>query len=76
METHSLIGFKKTTVLDIEDFEDLALEHWNSFNNKTPKFNKDILQNFNVIQATHKNKTIGYILYICLNSYIVLITLL
>lgn len=65
---YRLIEFKKNTVKDIEDFEAIALEHWNSFKNEHPKFNKNILQNFNVIQTTHKNKTIGYILYICYNS--------
>lgn len=63
-----MIEFKQTNIKDIEDFDEIALEHWNSFNNKTPKFNKEILQNFNVIQARHKNKTIGYILYICFKS--------
>jgi GNAT superfamily N-acetyltransferase len=68
LEAYSLIEFKKNTIKDIEDFEDLASEHWNSFNNKPPKFNKDILQNFSVIQATHKSKTIGYILYVCFKA--------
>ena len=63
-----MIEFQKTTVTGIEDFDEIALEHWNSFNNASPKFNKQILQNFNVIQAKHKQKTIGYVLYICFSS--------
>ena len=68
MEAYSLIEFYKTNINDIEDFEELAQEHWNSFNNTQPKFNKQILQNFNVIQAKHKNRTVGYVLYLCFNS--------
>ena len=59
---------KLTNVLDIEDFDTIALEHWNSFKNNPPVFDKDILKNFNVVQALKDNKTIGYIIYLCFKS--------
>lgn len=63
-----MITFKYTNINDIPDFEELALEHWNHFKNKAPKFNKEILQNFDAIQALNNSKTVGYLLYACFKS--------
>ena len=59
-----MISFEFTTVDKLEDFDELGLEHWNSFNNKTPEFDKEFLKNFTVLQAKHNNRTIGYIFYL------------
>lgn len=60
MLTVSICSFE-----ELENFDSLSKEHWNSFNNKQPSFDKNILKNFNVIQAKDKeNDTVGYLLFI------------
>ena len=49
---------------DIQNFKDLAQEHWDSFQNKQPSFDLDVLNNFKAVQAKIENKTVGYILYL------------
>ena len=54
---------------DLHDFNVIAKEHWDSFKNKHPSFNKEILANFNVIRASDEdNNTAGYIFYLCFQS--------
>lgn len=53
----------------LHDFDVIAREHWDSFNNKTPCFNKEILSNFNVIRASDsEDNTVGYLFYLCFQS--------
>lgn len=55
--------------LDLPDFDEVANEHWKSFNNKFPKFDKDMLSRFPVIKAETKDgKTAGYLFYILFKS--------
>ena len=57
------------SIKELHDFDYIALEHWGSFNNKHPSFNKELLDNFNVIKASDKkDRTVGYIFYICFKS--------
>lgn len=59
----------KCSLADIEDFSELAKEHWNSFHNKQPTFDISLLSNFYVVRATDENKTVGYILYVLFKSF-------
>jgi GNAT superfamily N-acetyltransferase len=63
-----MIEVCKCSLEDIKNFDSIAKEHWDSFQNNTPTFNKDILCNFNVVQAKTKETTVGYILYILFKS--------
>ena len=51
------------TLDDIEDFDEIALEHWEYFKNKKPMFNKDYLGKLRVAIAKDEGKTIGYAFY-------------
>lgn len=63
-----MIEYVITSVNNIEDFDIIAKEHWDSFQNKHPKFDKDILSQFKVIQAKDKDTTVGYVLFIVFKS--------
>jgi GNAT superfamily N-acetyltransferase len=52
---------------DIENFDELAKEHWDSFNNKKPAFKKEFLRTGKVITA-RKNTVVGYLIYFVFNS--------
>lgn len=53
----------------LHDFDVIAREHWDSFDNKPPSFNKEILSNFNVIRAyDSEDNTVGYLFYLCFKS--------
>ena len=53
----------------LHDFDVIAKEHWDSFNNKEPQFNKELLANFSIVRASDKNNnTVGYIFYLCFHS--------
>jgi GNAT superfamily N-acetyltransferase len=53
----------------LHDFDEIAKEHWDSFNNKKPEFDKEILSNFNIIRAVDTdNTTVGYLFYLCFKS--------
>lgn len=51
------------TLDDIENFDEIALEHWEYFNNKKPMFNKDYLGKLRVAIAKDDGKTVGYAFY-------------
>lgn len=56
-------------IKELHDFDVIAKEHWDTFNNKPPNFNKELLANFNVIRASdEKDNTVGYVFYICFQS--------
>ena len=59
----------KCFLADVQDFTELAKEHWNSFHNKQPNFDINLLSNFYVVRATDNDKTVGYILYILYKSF-------
>ena len=59
----------KCSLADVQDFTELAKEHWNSFENKKPTFDTNLLSNFYVVRATDNDKTVGYILYILYKSF-------
>lgn len=63
MNTHNIV-IEKTNALDLKRFTSLVEEHWESFNNKPPKLNQNILGNFSVVQAKDKDKLIGYVFYV------------
>lgn len=48
---------------NIENFDKLALDHWNSFHNNTPKFKKEYLRILQVITASLDNETVGYLFF-------------
>ena len=48
---------------DIENFDEIALEHWEYLKNKKPTFSKEYLKNLSVVIAKDDNKTIGYAFY-------------
>jgi GNAT superfamily N-acetyltransferase len=64
-----MIEVSKCSLADVEDFTELAKEHWNSFQNKKPTFDINLLSNFYVVRATDNDKTVGYILYILYKSF-------
>ena len=51
------------TLDDIENFDEIALEHWEYFKNKKPMFNKDYLGKLRVAIAKNDGKTVGYAFY-------------
>jgi GNAT superfamily N-acetyltransferase len=53
---------------DIENFDQLGLEHWQDFNTKLPSFNKEFLNNLHVVIAKNLNETIGYVFYLIYKS--------
>jgi GNAT superfamily N-acetyltransferase len=53
---------------DIENFDEIALEHWESLRNKKPTFSKEYLSNLNVVIAKDNNKTVGYAFYMFFKS--------
>jgi GNAT superfamily N-acetyltransferase len=48
---------------DIENFDEIALEHWEYFKNKKPMFNKEYLGGLRVVIAKDERKTVGYAFY-------------
>jgi len=48
---------------DIENFDEIALEHWEYFGNKKPMFNKEYLAGLRVVIAQDNEKTVGYVFY-------------
>jgi GNAT superfamily N-acetyltransferase len=48
---------------DIENFDEIALEHWEYFGNKKPMFNKEYLAGLRVVIAKDNEKTVGYVFY-------------
>lgn len=59
----------KCSLADVEDFTELAKEHWESFQNKKPTFDINLLSNFHVVRAIDNDKTVGYILYLLYKSF-------
>jgi GNAT superfamily N-acetyltransferase len=51
------------TLDDIENFDEISLEHWEYFKNKKPIFNKEYLGKLRVVIAKEDEKTIGYVFY-------------
>jgi GNAT superfamily N-acetyltransferase len=49
---------------DIENFDVLAEEHWEDFNNRKPKFDKSILSLGKAVVVRHNNIPVGYIVFI------------
>jgi GNAT superfamily N-acetyltransferase len=47
---------------DIENFDELAKEHWLAFNTKAPTFNKEFLQTLEVVIAKEE-ETVGYLFF-------------
>ena len=64
-----MIEVSKCYLADVENFTELAKEHWDSFQNKKPTFDINLLSNFHVVQATDNDKTVGYILYVLFKSF-------
>jgi len=64
-----VIEVSKCYLADVENFTELAKEHWDSFQNKKPTFDINLLSNFHVVQATDNDKTVGYILYVLFKSF-------
>jgi len=56
------------TLDDIEDFDEIALEHWEYFKNKKPMFDRGIIDNFRVVIAKDEEKTVGYAFYLFYKS--------
>jgi GNAT superfamily N-acetyltransferase len=64
-----LINLSVCSLDSLHDFDVIAKEHWGSFKNKEPTFNKEIIANFNIIRASDlDDNTVGYILYLCFKS--------
>jgi GNAT superfamily N-acetyltransferase len=55
------------TIDSIENFDDLAKEHWDSFNNKKPAFKKEFLRTGKAITA-RDIKVVGYLIFFTFNS--------
>lgn len=58
------VNISTCSLEDIENFKDLAQEHWDSFQNKQPSFDLTALNVFKAIKAKAGDKTVGYILYV------------
>ena len=56
------------TLDDIENFDEIALEHWEYFKNKKPMFNKDYLGSLRVAIAKDEEKAVGYVFYMFYRS--------
>jgi len=56
------------TLDDIENFDEIALEHWEYFKNKKPMFDRQVIGNFRVVIAKDDEKTIGYAFYLFYKS--------
>lgn len=50
-------------LMDIENFDALAQEHWDDFNNRKPKFDKSILSLGKAVVVRHNNIPVGYIVF-------------
>jgi len=48
---------------DIENFDALAQEHWDDFNNRKPKFDKSILSLGKAVVVRHNTVPVGYIVF-------------
>jgi len=54
---------------DIQNFDELSKQHWDSFNNKPPNFNKEILSQMDVVIAKDKETPIGYVFFMIFPSW-------
>lgn len=70
MITNQFFNVEQSTVTvvdgklsDIENFDDLSLEHWVCFNDKKPIFNTVYLNNLRVVIAKDDDQSIGYVFY-------------
>jgi len=54
---------------DIQNFDELSKQHWDSFNNNTPNFNKEILSQMDVVIAKDKETPIGYVFFMIFPSW-------
>lgn len=53
----------------IDNFDELALEHWKDFNTQEPVFNKELLRTFCVITARNdEDKVVGYLFFVIIDS--------
>ena len=59
---------KLDTFDNITNFDDLSLEHWNSFKNNPPSFKKEFLKSLQVITASLDNVCKGYLFFAKFNS--------
>lgn len=51
------------TLDDIDNFDELALEHWEYFKNKKPMFNKEYLGKLRTVIAKNDRNVVGYVFY-------------
>ena len=56
------------TLDDIENFDEISLEHWEYFKNKKPIFNKEYLGKLRVVIAKDNERTVGYVFYVFFKS--------
>lgn len=53
---------------NIDNFDELALEHWQDFNTKKPEFKKEMLKNILVVTARCDEKVVGYLFFVIFSS--------
>jgi len=75
MITHHFSDVEQSTInvvdgkfSDIENFDEIALEHWDYFKNKKPMFNKEYLAKLRVVLAKDNERTVGYVFYVFFKS--------
>jgi len=69
VETHSLIEVTLGKLQDIPNFDSLSKQHWDSFNNNNPSFNKEILSLMDVVIVKDKETPVGYVFFMLFPSW-------